>query len=149
MVGSIVKHRLHPNYRIRCHRPFQDRFLKPFFYRREIILGHCAPYYLLFKGVSRFQIPAGLKCHLHMAVLPVAAGLFLILVFYVGFLADGFPEGNLRPAQFNVYFVTFQKLADYYFQVLVANAVNQCLAVGAVIFCPQCQVLLHQLLQRL
>ena len=49
MVRTIVKHGFDAHDRVRRHRAFQHGILQPFFYRREIVFGDGAAYYLLLK----------------------------------------------------------------------------------------------------
>ena len=79
--------------------------LQALFYGWEEVLWNCSANNRLFKYIWLFQIAGWFKCHLDVSILSVTAGLLFILVLHICFLADCFPECNLRLLQFDFHFV--------------------------------------------
>ena len=105
MIGTVIENRFHTNDRIRSPRSCRYRVLQSFFHCREVILRHSAANHFLFEYIRSLQVPGCLETHLYMAILPVSAGLFLILVFHIGFFPDGLTIRNLRISQLDLYLV--------------------------------------------
>ncbi len=134
MVGTVVKHRFYANNRVCSQRPAENGFLDAFFHCRKIILRHGAADYDLIKFIRFFQIAGRLKRHLDMPVLSMAAGLLLILVFHIRFLADGFAERNFWFGKFHFDFVFRQQFADNNLKMLIAHAIQKSLPVFTVVY---------------
>ena len=71
-----------------------------------------------------------------MTVLSMSAGLFLILGIHIGFLLDRLTEGYSWSVQRDLAFESGSQLARYNLQMLVSHAIEQGLAVLAVIYRP-------------
>ena len=77
----------------------------------------------------------------------MSAGLLLVFVLHIRFLAQRLTERNLWLAQLNLYFIFGLKLACHYFQLLFADTVEQCLTHLTVIHDLECRVFLYHFLK--
>ena len=68
-----------------------------------------------------------------MTVLSMSAGLFLILGIHIGFLLDRLTEGHSWSVQRDLAFESCRQLACNNLQMLITHAIEQGLAVLAVI----------------
>ena len=84
-----------------------------------------------------------------MTILTVSAGLLLIFIFNVGFLADRLAVSNLRFGKFNLYFIFVFQTTCNHFQMLLTHAVKQSLTVLGIVDYAQRLIFVCQLLQRL
>ena len=75
-----------------------------------------------------------------MSVLSVTAGLLLVLSFYIRILSDRLAESDLRCIEIDVDLVTLLQLALDDLELLLADTINQGLAVRGVIYDLKCIV---------
>jgi len=77
----------------------------------------------------------------------MAAGLLFVLALYLYLLSQGLAEGKFRLGKLNCHLITRLQLAYHYIQLLVADSIDQRLAVFCVIFNDQGQILFHHTCQ--
>ena len=98
MVAAVIDDGFQVHHRIAGQHPLLHRLDYALFHRRDILPRHPAADH--FRAELKAVVPFHrLQPQQHMAVLPVAAGLFLVAVFGIGNAGDGFPVSHPRPAQ--------------------------------------------------
>ena len=137
MVRSIIKSCLYTYNRISGKRSLGNTFLKSLFYSREVVLRNSAAYNNLLKFKRALQIAGRLKTHLNVTILAMSAGLFFMLAFHIGILADSLTERNLRFGKFDVYFITLFQFIYHDIKMLVTHTIEKCLSVGRIVLCTE------------
>ena len=101
MIGTVVQRRLEPDHRVACGEALFHTFAQALFNGGEEVFRHAAAD----DRSLKHQLVAGarFKFDPHVAVLPVAAGLFLMPPLCLDCLADGLAVGNLRYFQRHIY----------------------------------------------
>ena len=84
-----------------------------------------------------------------MSILAMAAGLLLVFMLHIGFLAYRLLIGDLRLRKLDLYLVLVKKTADHYLQMQIAHAVQQRLFVLRIVYNLKRLILVTHLLQRL
>ena len=131
MVGAVVQRRLEVDDRITGEHAVIHALAQTLFNGREEVLRDGAAEDVL--GKDHLLALIRLELDPDVAVLAVAAGLLLVLALDLDGTADGLAERHLRLVQFRFDFIAGFQFAHDDFQLLVADAVDQKLAVFLVV----------------
>ena len=145
VIRTVEQHRLQTDNGVCRERALLAALCNPLLDRREVVLRDCASEDLLLEDISLFQIAGRLKAHLDIAELAVTAGLLLVAPRRFDFLAYGFTERKLRFLKDYLRLITTCELAHDNVKLLIADAVEQGLAVLGVDLGAERAVLFHEL----
>ena len=124
MIGAVIEIHLHIYHRIPCQNTSSQGFLCPLLHCRNVLTRHAAAKDSFREGIS---FPCRLRADLQpdVAILAVAAALFLMLALHLHALADSFTVSHSGLGEFQLYAKLALQLFCQDFQMDFANATEK------------------------